>query len=97
MARRGHSCKAARQLKGTTLMPLYIVKASFDHEADVWYVDHTDVPGLATEADTFEALCRKIEDMAPELLELNGLEKAPADLAIEIIAHTTSKISLKAA
>jgi predicted RNase H-like HicB family nuclease len=78
-------------------MSLYIVKASFDAEAGVWFVDHTDIPGLATEAATFEALCRKIEVMASELLEANGLETGPAEIAIEIIAHTTAKLSLDAA
>ena len=78
-------------------MSLYIVKASFDADADVWFVDHTDIPGLATEAATFEALCRKIEVMASELLEANGLETGPAEIAIEIIAHTTAKLSLDAA
>jgi hypothetical protein len=78
-------------------MSLYVVKASFDAEADVWFVEHTDIPGLATEAATFEALCRKIEIMAAELLEANGLETGPAEVAIEIIAHTTAKLSLAAA
>ncbi len=61
---------------GPPLMQLCIVKASCNHEADVWQVDHTDVQGLATEAATFEALCRKMEVMAPKFLELNGLETA---------------------
>jgi Domain of unknown function (DUF1902) len=78
-------------------MSLYIVKASFDSEADVWFVDHTDIPGLATEAATFEALCRKIEVMASELLEANGLETGQVEVPIEIIAHTTAKLSLNAA
>jgi predicted RNase H-like HicB family nuclease len=78
-------------------MSLYVVKASFDAEADVWFVEHTDIPGLATEADTFEALCRKIKIMAAELLEANGLETGPVEIPIEIIAHTTAKLSLTAA
>jgi predicted RNase H-like HicB family nuclease len=78
-------------------MSLYVVKASFDADADVWFVEHSDVPGLATEAATFEELCRKIEIMAAELLEANGLETGSAEVAIEIIAHTTAKLSLNAA
>jgi hypothetical protein len=78
-------------------MSFYVVKASFDEEADVWFVDHTDIPGLATEAPTFEELRGKIEVMASELLEANGLETRPAAVAIEIIAHTTAKLSLTAA
>jgi Domain of unknown function (DUF1902) len=82
---------------GTPPMSLYVVKASFDAEADVWFVDHTDIPGLATEAPSFEALCRKIKIMASELLEANGLETGPIEVAIEIIAHTTAKLTLTAA
>jgi hypothetical protein len=78
-------------------MSLYVVKASFDAEAEVWFVDHTEIPGLATEAPSFEELCRKIEIMASELLEANGLETGPVEVAIEIIAHTTTKLSLDAA
>ncbi len=78
-------------------MSLYVVKASFDDEAGVWYVDHTDVPGLATEAASFEELCRKIQTIAGELLEANGLETGPSEFAIEIIAHATAKLTLAAA
>ena len=78
-------------------MSLYTVKASFDAETDVWFVEQTDIPGLATVAASFEELCRKVEIMGGELLEANGLETAPAEFAIEIIAHTTAKLSLTAA
>ena len=49
-------------------MALYIVRCGFDREADVWIVEQSDVPGLATEAPSFDELCRKINVMAPELL-----------------------------
>lgn len=78
-------------------MALYIVKAAFDDEAGVWYVENTDIPGLATEAPTFEELRHKIEIMAPELLEGNGVETSPAEVAVEIIAHATTKLSLSSA
>ena len=78
-------------------MALYIVRCGFDREADVWIVEQSDVPGLATEAPSFDELCRKINVMAPELLEANGLEAAPSEIAVEIIAHTTSKLALTAA
>jgi predicted RNase H-like HicB family nuclease len=78
-------------------MSLYVVKAGFDADAGVWFVEHTDVPGLATEAPTFDELRHKIEIMAAELLEANGLETAPVDVPIEIIGHTTAKLSLTTA
>jgi hypothetical protein len=78
-------------------MSLYVVKAGFDADADVWFVEHTDVPGLATEAASFETLCEKIKVMAAELLEANGLESGSTEVPIEIIAHTTAKLFLNAA
>jgi hypothetical protein len=77
-------------------MALLLVKAAFDREAGVWYVSDSDVPGLATEAPTFDRLCEKVLVMAPELLELNGW-KDGREVALEIIAHTTSKVRLAAA
>jgi hypothetical protein len=80
--------------QGAVGMSLYFVKTSFDSEAEVWYVDHTDIPGLATEAPSFEELCSKINVMAAELLVANGRENGVAEAPIEIIAHTTETLSL---
>jgi predicted RNase H-like HicB family nuclease len=48
------------------------VRAMWDAEASVWVAESEDVPGLITEADSFEALLRKLRVMIPELLEANG-------------------------
>lgn len=53
-------------------MHTYFVKAEWDAEAKVWYVSNTDVPGLAAEADTTEALFALLQELIPELIELNG-------------------------
>ena len=50
-----------------------LVRADWDDEARVWVADSDDVPGLATEAETVEALVAKVKVMIPELLELNGV------------------------
>lgn len=50
----------------------YYVHAVWDDEANVWVASSDDVPGLATEADTTEALMEKLKIVIPELLELNG-------------------------
>ena len=52
--------------------PLY-VHADWDAEAGVWVATSSDVPGLATEAATVEALVIKLESMIPELLEANAV------------------------
>jgi len=41
-------------------------------QAHVWYVAESDVPGLAAEAPTPEALVEKLRVMIPELQALNG-------------------------
>ncbi len=60
------------------MKPLFI-RAEWDDEARVWVVADSDVPGLATEADTLEALVEKLKIMVPELLEANQ-----ADLGCEV-------------
>ena len=51
----------------------YRVTAEWDEEAQVWVAWGDDVPGLATGADTFEALIEKLMIVVPELLVENGL------------------------
>lgn len=51
--------------------PLY-VHAEWDAEAGVWVATSNDVPGLATEAVTVEALVVKLETIIPELLAANA-------------------------
>ena len=58
-------------------MALLVVRAALDTEAGVWYVADSDVPGLATEAASFDELCRKILIMVPELLDANGWDGDP--------------------
>ena len=50
----------------------YRVTAFWDPEAAVWVATSEDVPGLATEADTVEALVDKLKIMIPELLDCAG-------------------------
>ena len=51
--------------------PLF-VRAEWDDEASVWVATSEDVPGLATEGETVEALIQKLKVLIPELLEANG-------------------------
>ena len=50
-----------------------VVEATWDPDARVWVATSEDVPGLATEAETTEALLEKLKVIIPELMELNGL------------------------
>jgi len=51
----------------------YLVRASWDSDAHVWFASSDDVPGLATEAANLEALEAKLQTIVPELLEANGV------------------------
>jgi predicted RNase H-like HicB family nuclease len=53
-------------------MAEWIVRADYDPDAKSWYVFDSDVPGLATGADTLEELEAKLPDMIIELLDLNA-------------------------
>ena len=50
----------------------YYVHAVWDEEAQVWVASSEDMPGLATESETTEALVEKLKSLIPELLALNG-------------------------
>lgn len=65
--------------------PLYI-HADWDAEAKVWVATSNDVPGLATEADSVEALLAKLETIIPELLAANGSPLAD-EAAFELLAR----------
>lgn len=45
------------------------VNALWDDDAKVWVATSDDVPGLVTEAPSFDALVQKLKVMIPELLD----------------------------
>ena len=49
-----------------------MVRATWDPDAAVWVATSDDVPGLVTEAATWGQLESKLQEMIPDLLELNG-------------------------
>ncbi len=61
------------------------VHAEWDAEAGVWVAVSDDVPGLATEAETAEALIAKLEVMIPELIEAN--RAGPTDAPVELVTR----------
>lgn len=68
---------------------IYKIDAIWDDDASVWVATSQDVPGLATEADTMEALAKKLRTIIPELLVANGLvsNQEPFKISFEIISH----------
>jgi predicted RNase H-like HicB family nuclease len=57
----------------------------WDGEAEVWVATSEDVPGLATEAETLEALSQKLRTMVPELLQLNQVIPESKDITVVIL------------
>lgn len=68
---------------------ILFIRAEWDEEADVWVATSDDVPGLATEATTLEALSTKLETMVPELLDVNGYPDGP-EVPFELLARKFS-------
>jgi len=68
-----------------------VVTANWDDEARVWVATSDDVPGLATEAKSVEALIEKLKNMIPELLDANGYsdgdDEVPFQLLVNEAAH----------
>ncbi len=75
---------------------VYHVHADWDSEAGVWVATSDDVPGLATEAPTVEALSEKLRTIVPELLESNQLLSSgggqPDAIAFELTSHRQERI-----
>ena len=65
--------------------PLF-VRAEWDEEARVWVATSDDVPGLATEEGTIEALIEKLKVIIPELLEANG-QSMEAEVPFEVMTR----------
>jgi len=68
-------------------MRTYTVSCEWDADAGVYYVAESDVPGLATEAPTLDALESKLRRMIPELLELNAGLAVDQAVPFELITH----------
>jgi predicted RNase H-like HicB family nuclease len=75
---------------------VYHVQAEWDPEAGIWVATSDDVPGLATEAPTVEALAEKLRTMIPELLEANQLLSSDQSdvIAFELTSHRQERVRL---
>jgi hypothetical protein len=76
-------------------MRLIVVTAKYDDEANVWYVEESNVPGLRTEAPSLEALRAKLPGLVEDLVEINQLDFR-GEVPIEVIAHARTTVTLAA-
>ena len=65
------------------------VKAAWDAEAQVWYIEHSDLPGLHIEAETPIALYEKLPGAIEDLLDGSGTR----EVSFELIAPGRVKIA----
>ena len=65
------------------------VRAAWDAEAGVWFVEHSELPGLHIEADTPIALHEKLPGAIEDLLEGSGTR----EITFEFIAPGHVKIA----
>lgn len=72
-----------------------VVRARWDAEASVWYVEDSDIEGLATEAASLEALRDRLRVIIPDLL--SDRSDAPDELEVDLIAYAHDRLSLNAA
>jgi predicted RNase H-like HicB family nuclease len=57
-----------------------IVKAAWDPEAEVWYTEHSTLPGLHLEAETIDGLRDKLPGAIEGLIEGAGEREFPFEL-----------------
>ncbi|NBX65537.1 MAG: DUF1902 domain-containing protein [Proteobacteria bacterium] len=72
--------------------PILSVIAEWDDESKTFFAYSDDIPGLATEAATWERLIERVEAIAPELLDLNHIDSAATHIAIQ---HKNLYVPLK--
>ena len=72
---------------------LIIVKAAYDAEADVWYVEDSDLPGVNAWAPSVQELRDKLPAVILDLLEEEGDgEDGDLDVPVELIAHVSTRV-----
>lgn len=65
-------------------MRTFNVHVAHDADANLWWVESSDIPGLNVEAASYEALLEVVLDAAPELIEFNVKDADADDLSIPL-------------
>lgn len=71
-----------------------VVRVAWDDEAKVWYVEESDIPGLAAESATLEELRRKVPIIIQDLLEDEA--DRPEEVEIDFIAYAHDRVRIAA-
>jgi hypothetical protein len=73
---------------------LIVVRATWDHEANVWTAESSDLPGLVTEASRLDELDRKLPGLIQDLMEVDG--DGEMDIPVEVVASFSRRVRLNA-
>ena len=70
-------------MEGLTILKRCTVNVIWDAEAEVWYTQSDDIPGLVLESHYFELLLSDYKSEAAYMLEANCNYKGPFELSFE--------------
>jgi predicted RNase H-like HicB family nuclease len=84
-----------RLRSGDAMTPL-VVNVHWDPDAKVWWAESDDVPGLVSEAETFERIVENVIALIPDLLELNGAA-SKGEIPVCFMADRVEKLRLEVA
>ncbi len=65
-----------------------LIKAAYDGEAEVWYVEESSLPGLSAESESLDGLLAKLPGM---ILDLTEEDSGAGDVPIELVAHSVAQ------
>lgn len=68
-------------------MPEYIINLLWDNEACVWVATGENIPGLALESGSLDALIERVRFAVPELLSLNGVSNQTLSMCFRSERH----------
>jgi predicted RNase H-like HicB family nuclease len=72
-----------------------LVKAAYDADAAVWFVESCDLEGVNAEAASLEELLQKLPGVLLDLLEEEGFDDA--EVPLELVAHVRTRVRRGAA
>ena len=73
-----------------------VVKATWDAEAEVWYITSSDIDGLNLEAESIEGMIKKLPGAVSDLIECEN-DELEYDVPIELIATASARIKAQKA
>ncbi|HYZ26098.1 MAG TPA: DUF1902 domain-containing protein [Geminicoccaceae bacterium] len=74
---------------------LILVKAAYDADAAVWFVESSDLEGVNAEAPSLETLLQKLPGVILDLLEEEGFDDT--EVPVEVVAHASTRVRRRTA